>query len=62
MNPGALCLTSTPRAEAVIEKGREAGAAGMEEVGKEEAAWVAVAIQGILSRGRDLYADANCIC
>lgn len=39
VNPGALCLTSTPRAEAVSEKGRETGLAGKEEVGKEEAAW-----------------------
>lgn len=59
VNPGALHLTSTPRAEAVSEKGRETGVAGMEEVGKEEAARVALAIQGRMSRGRDLYADAN---
>lgn len=31
----------------------------MEEVGKEEAAGVALAIQRRMSRGRDLYADAN---
>lgn len=59
VNPGAFLLTSTPRAEAVSEKGRETGVAGMEEVGKEEAAGVALAIQRRMSRGRDLYADAN---
>lgn len=44
------------------EKGGEPGVAGMEEVGKEEAAWVALAIQRRMSRGRNLCADANCIC
>lgn len=65
MNPGALCLTSAPRVQAVSEKWRETGAAEMEEVGKEEAARVAVAIQRRMSRGGIymlmLIAFANCI-
>jgi hypothetical protein len=62
VHPRANYLKSIPRAKSVSEKGRETGAAGIEEVGKEEAAWVALAIQRRMSRGRDLYADANCIC
>lgn len=34
VNPGALCLTSTPRAEAVSEKGGETGVSGIGGGGK----------------------------
>lgn len=54
------CLKSTPRAETVREK--ELGVVGKEEAGEEKAAWVALAIQRIKSRGRDGYANDNCIC
>lgn len=61
VNPGATCLKSNSEGRG-SEKGREPGVVGMEEGRKEEAVWVALAIQRRKSRGRDLYADANCIC